>query len=57
MNATTTAGAVEHRIVSVLRAVAPAVIVCFYLWRIFGGIDPLERFSDDFFYYAVPARN
>jgi hypothetical protein len=56
-NATTTAGAVEHRIVSVLRVAAPAVIVCFYLWRIFGGIDPLNRFSDDFFYYAVPAKN
>lgn len=54
---TTTAGAVEHRIVSVLRVVAPAVIVFFFLWRIFGGLDPVERFSDDFFYYAVPARN
>jgi len=57
MNETTTVGAVEDRIVSALRVVAPVVIVCFYLWRIFGGVDPLERFSDDFFYYAVPARN
>jgi hypothetical protein len=57
MSETTTVGADEHRIVSALRVVAPAVIVCFYLWRIFGGIDPLQRFSDDFFYYAVPARN
>ena len=57
MNQTTTVGATEHRIVSALRVAAPAVIVCFYLWRIFGGIDPVERFSDDFFYYAVPARN
>jgi hypothetical protein len=56
MSETTTVGADEHRIVSALRVVAPAVIVCFYLWRIFG-VDPLERFSDDFFYYAVPARN
>ena len=40
-----------------LRVVAPAAIVCFYLWRIFGGLDPIERFSDDFFYYTVPARN
>ena len=57
MNETTTVGAGEHRIVSALRVAAPAVIVCFYLWRIFGGIDPVDRFSDDFFYYAVPARN
>ena len=57
MDETTTVGATEHRIVSALRVVAPAVIVCFYLWRIFGGIGPVERFSDDFFYYAVPARN
>jgi hypothetical protein len=57
MNETTTVGAPEHKIVPVLRVAAPFVIVCFYLWRIFGGLDPLERFSDDFFYYAVPARN
>ena len=40
-----------------MRVVAPAAIVCFFLWRIFGGLDPVERFSDDFFYYTVPARN
>jgi hypothetical protein len=57
MTETTTVAAVEHRIISALRVVAPSVIVCFFLWRIFGGIDPLERFSDDFFYYAQPARN
>lgn len=57
MNETTTVGAVEQKIVSALRVGAPVVIVGFYLWRIFGGIDPLLRFTDDFFYYAVPARN
>ena len=57
MKETATAGGVEHKIVSALQVVTPVVIVCFYLWRIFGGIDPLDRFSDDFFYYAVPARN
>ncbi|WP_146221049.1 cytochrome d ubiquinol oxidase subunit II [Mycolicibacterium moriokaense] len=57
MNETTTVGALEHRIISALRVVVPVVIVCFYLWRIFGGLAPVERFSDDFFYYAVPARN
>ena len=57
MNETTTVRPVEHRVVSALIVVAPALIVCFYLWRIFGGVDPVLRFSDDFFYYAVPARN
>ena len=57
MNETTTVGALEHKIISALRVVAPVAIVCFFLWRIFGGLDPVERFSDDFFYYTVPARN
>ncbi|HEX2286322.1 MAG TPA: hypothetical protein VHI10_16125, partial [Mycobacterium sp.] len=56
MNQTTTVGAVEHKVITALRVAAPVVILCFYLWRIFS-VDPLERFSDDFFYYAVPARN
>jgi hypothetical protein len=57
MNDTTTIGAVEPKIVTAVRVLGPALIVCFYAWRIFGGIDPVLRFSDDFFYYAVPARN
>lgn len=56
MNETTTVAALEHRIISGFRLVVPAVVVCFYLWRMFS-LDPLERFSDDFFYYTVPARN
>ena len=54
---TTTGGVIEQRIVSVLRVGVPAVIVSAYLWRIFGGVDPSKRFSDDFFYYVVPAQN
>jgi hypothetical protein len=54
---TTTAGSIESRIVSALRAGAPVLIVCAYLWRIFGGVDPADRFGDDFFYYVVPAGN
>jgi hypothetical protein len=54
---TTTGTAVEHRIVSALRVGAPAVIVIAYMWRIFGGVDPTDRFGDDFFYYVVPAGN
>jgi hypothetical protein len=57
MIATTTGSAIENRLVSAVRVVIPAIIVCFFLWRIFGGVDPLARFGDDFFYYAVPARN
>jgi hypothetical protein len=57
MNETTTVGVFEHRIISTLRVAAPVVIVCFFLWRVFGGLVPVERFGDDFFYYVVPAKN
>jgi hypothetical protein len=57
MNETATVSAVEHRIVSALRVLTIGLIVCFYLWRVFGFVDPIDRFSDDFFYYTVPARN
>lgn len=57
MTETRTIGAAEQTVVGALRVLAPALIAGFYLWRIFGGVDPLLRFADDFFYYAVPARN
>ncbi|MGV0836962.1 hypothetical protein [Mycolicibacterium thermoresistibile] len=47
---------VERTVVSVLRVGVPAAIVAVYLWRIVG-LQPVHRFSDDFFYYLVPARN
>jgi hypothetical protein len=53
----TTISNAEHKIVTAVRCVAPVLIVCFYAWRIFGGVEPVLRFADDFFYYAVPARN
>lgn len=57
MNETITVGAVQNRVVTALRVAIPFAIVCFYLWRMFGGLEAVERFSDDFFYYTVPARN
>jgi hypothetical protein len=48
---------VDRRIALSLRAVVPAMIVAAFLWRIFGRVDPADRFFDDFFYYLRPAQN
>ena len=40
-----------------VRIAAVGMIACFYLWRNLAVLDPLARFSDDFFDYALPARN
>jgi hypothetical protein len=55
--ATAAGGVVERRIVVALRVGVPAVIIGVFLWRIFPGADPVDRLSDDFFYYLVPAQN
>jgi hypothetical protein len=54
---TTTRGTADRRIALSLRAVVPAMIVAAFLWRIFGRVDPAERFFDDFFYYLKSAEN
>src|SRR5829696_5674946 len=50
-------GGVERGIVVALRVALPAVIVGVFLWRIFAGGDPVDRLTDDFFYYLTPAQN
>jgi hypothetical protein len=40
-----------------LHIAVPAVLICVYLWRAAGGLDPAVRFSDDFFYYVIPSMN
>lgn len=55
--AESSSGSIEGRIVLALRVVAPLVIVGAFLWRMLSGIDPAERFFDDFFYYVKAAQN
>jgi hypothetical protein len=47
----------ERKIVLGLHIGVVAVIVCPFLWRIFGIPDPAHRFFDDFFYYLLPAEH
>jgi hypothetical protein len=54
---TSTGSSVEDKVVLALRFAVPAIIVVVYLQQTFGGIDPTERFFDDFFYYVKPAQN
>jgi hypothetical protein len=56
--ATATVGRVSrHRLLSTIEICTPVLIVCAFTWRIFGGTAPIVRFSDDFFYYVLPAQN
>lgn len=48
---------VERPLVLAIRFGAPAIVVVGFLWRIFSGLDPTDRFFDDFFYYLTAARN
>ncbi|PXW99118.1 hypothetical protein [Mycolicibacterium moriokaense] len=57
MIATTTVGSVERRALLTLRSAVPLVIAAVAVWRIFGGVEPTERFFDDFFYYIKPGQN
>jgi hypothetical protein len=54
---TTSRIGLERRLIPTIRVSTPLVIAGAYIWRLSGGADPLVRFSDDFFYYLLPARN
>ena len=47
----------ERKIAAALPFSVAALIAFSFGWRMFSGLDPAVRFSDDFFYYVVPAGN
>ena len=48
---------IERWTIVAVRAAALAFVAGGFLWRIVSGIDPAERFFDDFYYYVKAAQN